>query len=60
MGIPPKDLRVTSGDHLFLNVDRAKKQLGHGASVAIFGDPADCDLLTHHKTSQMVSSRFSG
>ena len=58
MGIPPKDLSVTDGDHLLLHVRQSKEQLCHGSSVAVLGDPSDSNLLPHYKISQVVSSSF--
>ena len=56
IGVPPKDLCVSGGNHFLLNVGRPKEQLCHGSSIAIIGDPTDSNLLAHHKISQMVSS----
>ena len=58
MSVPLIDLGVTSGDHLSLNVPLPNEQLCHGAFVAVFGDASNSDLLSLHKTSQMVSSGF--
>ena len=52
------DLRVTSGDHLPLNVRLPNEQLCHGALVVVFGDASNSDLLSDHKISQMVSRSF--
>ena len=41
--MPPVDLSVTGGDHLPLNVCLSKKQLCHGSSIPVFGDPSDAD-----------------
>ena len=48
MGIPPKDLSVTDGDHLLLHVRQSKEQLCHGSSVAVLGDPPDSNPFTYY------------
>ena len=58
MSVPLIDLSVTSGDHLSLNVPLPNEQLCHGAFVAVFSDPSDCNLFTYYQTLQMVSSSF--
>ena len=59
MGMAPKDLGMTSGDHLLLNVGCSKEKLCHCSLITVFGDPSDTNLLTDQKASEMISSLFS-
>ena len=59
IGIAPKDLGMTGGDHLLLNVGCSKEKLCHCSPITVFGDPSDTNLLTDHKASEMISSLFS-
>ena len=58
MSVPLIDLSVTNGDHLSLYVRPPNEKLCHGAFEAVFGNASNFDLLSHYKTSQMVSSSF--